>query len=162
MHPSFLLTPKFLSAWFGLSIGNWACLTKPFSYDYIQWPCQWVSGQCPGGGDRACRFCLSNEITSHSGPVRQKTQRDQCRTAGLQRVAVLVKVASMNEACVKNMFCFSKIYQWCCRIELSSTGITVKKNEICSFLFGKLQSCFILKVLPATFLHITKLQYLKY
>lgn len=45
------------------------------------------SSQCPEGGERARHFCLSNEITSHSGPVHQKTQRDQCRTAGLQRVA---------------------------------------------------------------------------
>lgn len=63
-----------------------------------------VSGQCPGGGDRACRFCLSNEITSHSGPVHQKTQRDQCWTAGLQWGAVLVKAASMSKALMKNIF----------------------------------------------------------
>lgn len=61
-----------------------------------------VSGRCPGGGERARRLCLSNEIPSHCGPVHQKTQRDQCWTAGLQWVAVLVKTASMSKALVEN------------------------------------------------------------
>ncbi len=65
-----------------------------------------VSGRCPRGGDRACRFCLSNEITSHSRPVHQKTQRDQCWTAGLQWVAVLVEAASVSKSPMKKHVLF--------------------------------------------------------
>lgn len=165
---SFLLTPKFLSAWFGLSIGNWACLTKPFSYDYIQCPCHWVSGQCPGGGDRACRFWLSNEITSHSGPVHQKTQWDQCWTAGLQRVAVLVKAASMSNACMKNIFCLGGIH--CCFFHISASiplvtagRFKVKPEDLsvsCSR--NHKHNCFSWMALFTTFQYITKLHYLKY
>lgn len=73
---------------FGHVIHNWACTNQTRSVMIAHTvPLVQESSQCPEGGERARRFCLSNEITSHSGPVRQKTQRDQCRTAGLQRVA---------------------------------------------------------------------------
>lgn len=79
---------KCLLPLFGHVIHNWACTNKTHSVMIAHTvPLVQVSSQCPEGGERACRFCLSNEITSHSGPVHQKTQRDQCRTAGLQRVA---------------------------------------------------------------------------
>lgn len=73
---------------FGHVIRNWDCTNKTRSVMTAHTvPLVQVSSQCPEGGERARCFCLSNEITSHSGPVHQKTQRDQCRTAGLQRVA---------------------------------------------------------------------------
>lgn len=79
---------KCLLPLFGHVIHNWACTNKTHSVTIAHTvPLVQVSSQCPEGGERARRFCLSNEITSHSGPVHQKTQRDQCRTAGLQRVA---------------------------------------------------------------------------
>lgn len=52
----------------------------------------------PGGGDRGCRLCLSNETTSHSGPMHQKTQKDQYRTAGPEWAAVLVEAAAVSKA----------------------------------------------------------------
>lgn len=53
--------------------------------------------RCPQGRDPACLFCLSNKITSHSGPVRQKAKRDQWWTAGNQWVDVLVHFCSFTK-----------------------------------------------------------------
>lgn len=90
------------------------CLSRSVMIAYSA-PVQ-VSGRCPEGGDRACRFCLSNEITSHSGPVRRKTQRDQCWTAGLRWVGALVEAASASKAVVENMLCFGEIHLRCFHI----------------------------------------------
>lgn len=79
-----------------------------------------ASSQCPEGGDRARRFCLSNEITSHSRPVHQKTQRDQCRTAGLQRVAARVKAASVSRSLMENREKSVDFFCCCCFFSDSS------------------------------------------
>lgn len=111
-----------------------------------------VSGRCPGGGDWACHFCLSNEITSHSGPVHRKTQRDQCRTAGLEWLGVLVEAAS----CKKNMFCFGSpvVILYFNSILL----VTAKHIRV----FFQQTSVFFSVVLLTTFQNTTGLQYLKY
>lgn len=98
----FFPTPEFVPAWFRLSIGK--SLTKPFSYDYKQRPCPSALA-VPGGGEWACRFCLSNEITSDSGPVHQKTQRDQWWTAGLQWVCC-TGYGCFTEQGTKNILCY--------------------------------------------------------
>lgn len=67
----FFLTIQFLVAWFWLN-SQLSRIWLSQLLLHAAGPVQ-VSGQCPEGGDRACRSCLGNEITSHSGPVHQKT-----------------------------------------------------------------------------------------
>lgn len=117
-----------------------------------------VSGRCPEGGDRACRFCLSNEITSHSGPVHQKTQRDQCWTAGLQWDAAPVEAASVSRALMENMFCLVKNHLQCFHVLNSPIGQRDKR-----FLgnWGK-YLCSISTVLFTTSRQTTERRCLKY
>lgn len=70
----FLPSTKFLMAWFWLN-SQLSHIWLSQLLLHAAGPVQ-VSGQCPEGGDRACRSCLGNEITSHSGPVHQKTHRE--------------------------------------------------------------------------------------